>query len=133
MDIKRYVLNKFKIFENIGYKKSVYTRNCDVEIYYSKNNSIIEINYSLSIPDNYIITKETTIKEISSKMFFALFVNISQNGRRRNIFDCEIFDMKELDDLRKEVQCLNMDIDIEVYKALDLYRDFLYRHIDVLR
>ena len=93
-----------------GFKRKVYFRNGDSEIYYSKNKLTIEVHYYLS-----------------TLMQYCLEIILDCNGKRKNIFNCDFFDKAELEILKSQIESLEEPLLLK--KTLDVYANFIENHI----
>lgn len=104
------IVKRLKFLETQGFKRKICSRNGDLEIYYTKSNTTIEIHYYLSTLTSY-----------------SLVMVIDCNGKRENIFHCTSFDQTEINCLEKEF--FSIFSPNSLLKQLDLYAEFLENHL----
>lgn len=108
--MQKAIIKKFNFLKKQGFKRKVYFRNGDSEIYYTKNELTIEVCYCLS-----------------TSMQYCLEVIVDYNRKRKNIFNCDFFDKAELKILKSQIESLEEPLLLE--KTLNIYADFIENHI----
>ena len=106
MIMEKAIIKKFKFLEKQGFKRKVYFRNGDSEIYYTKNKLTIEVHYYLS-----------------TLMQYCIEVIVDYNGKRANIFDCDFFDEAEISFLKNRIDSMG-ELD-SLPQKMDAYVDFI--------
>lgn len=104
--MQKTIIKKFNFLEKQGFKRKVYFRNGDSEIYYTKDKLIIEVHYYLS-----------------TMMQHCLEVIIDYNGERANIFNCNFFDEVEISLLQNQIDSIEAPDSFQ--KKLDIFVDFM--------
>lgn len=111
--MQKTIIKKFNFLEKQGFKRKVYFRNGDSEIYYTKNKLTIEIHYYLS-----------------TMMQYCLEVIVNYNGERANIFNCDFFDEVEISLLQNQIDSIEEPNSYQ--KKLDVFVGFVEKHINDL-
>ena len=104
--MKKNIIKKFIFLEKDGFKRMVYFRNGDSEIYYTKKQLTIEFHYYLS-----------------TMMQYCLEVIVDYGGKRANIFNCDFLGEAEIGLLKSQIDSTEKNDSFE--KKLDVYANFI--------